>query len=105
MYKTGDLARWLPDGNIQFLGRLDYQVKVRGLRIELGEIESHLMQHKNITETVVIVKKDVMENVVHCSDSVESAKNEIELWFDADEISDDSGCLESDAINKVKIAV
>src|SRR3712207_6858399 len=45
MYKTGDLACYLPDGAIEFLGRIDYQVKVRGYRIELGEIEARLEQH------------------------------------------------------------
>jgi amino acid adenylation domain-containing protein len=54
IYKTGDLARWLPDGNIEFLGRLDHQVKVRGFRIELGEIENMLLGHKAIKEAVVV---------------------------------------------------
>ncbi|QOS97403.1 amino acid adenylation domain-containing protein [Brevibacterium sp. JNUCC-42] len=53
MYKTGDLARWLPDGNIEYLGRLDDQVKVRGNRVELGEINSQLLTHPSITEAVV----------------------------------------------------
>ncbi len=53
IYKTGDLARWLPDGNIEYLGRLDHQVKLRGFRIELGEIETTLSQHKAVNETVV----------------------------------------------------
>ncbi|MCK4260460.1 MAG: amino acid adenylation domain-containing protein, partial [Halanaerobiales bacterium] len=54
MYKTGDLARWLPDGNIEFLGRIDNQVKIRGFRIELGEIENQLLSHEEIKEAVVI---------------------------------------------------
>ena len=48
MYKTGDRARWLEDGNIQYLGRMDTQVKIRGFRIELGEIEARLNQHPEI---------------------------------------------------------
>ena len=48
LYKTGDLARYLPDGNIQYLGRGDYQVKIRGFRIELGEIEAALAQHSSV---------------------------------------------------------
>ncbi|MCP5045965.1 MAG: amino acid adenylation domain-containing protein, partial [bacterium] len=53
VYKTGDFARWLDDGNIQFLGRRDHQVKIRGFRIEFGEIETHVMHHSGIKETVV----------------------------------------------------
>ena len=53
LYKTGDLARYLPDGNVELLGRLDYQVKVRGFRIEVGEIENVLKQHLAVREAVV----------------------------------------------------
>ncbi|WP_408955077.1 amino acid adenylation domain-containing protein [Natroniella sp. ANB-PHB2] len=58
MYKTGDLARWLPDGNIEFLGRKDHQVKIRGFRIELGAIEKQLLKHEAIKESIVMVYKD-----------------------------------------------
>ncbi|MGG0839527.1 non-ribosomal peptide synthetase, partial [Bacillus paralicheniformis] len=58
LYKTGDLAKWLPDGNIEFIGRIDHQVKIRGFRIELGEIESRLELHEDINETIVIVRED-----------------------------------------------
>ncbi|WP_445310266.1 amino acid adenylation domain-containing protein [Microcoleus vaginatus] len=54
LYKTGDLARYLPDGNIEFLGRIDNQVKIRGFRIELGEIEAVLMQNRAVQDAVVI---------------------------------------------------
>jgi amino acid adenylation domain-containing protein len=54
LYKTGDLARYLPDGNIEYLGRLDHQVKIRGFRIELDEIEAVLTQHPAVRESVVI---------------------------------------------------
>ena len=54
LYKTGDLARYLPDGNLDFLGRIDHQVKVRGFRIELGEIETALREHPSIRDTVVL---------------------------------------------------
>jgi Acyl-CoA synthetases (AMP-forming)/AMP-acid ligases II len=58
LYKTGDLARYLPDGNIQFLGRLDNQIKIRGYRIELGEIESVLAQHPDIQQAAVLTRED-----------------------------------------------
>lgn len=57
LYKTGDLARWLPDGNIDFIGRKDYQVKIRGNRIELGEIETVLHNAPNIVQGVVLVRE------------------------------------------------
>ena len=59
LYKTGDLARYLPDGNIEFLGRIDHQVKIRGFRIELGEVEAVLTKHPLVRETVVIAREDV----------------------------------------------
>jgi amino acid adenylation domain-containing protein len=58
LYKTGDLARYLPDGNIEFLGRTDDQVKIRGFRIELGEIEAILGQHPAVMETVVMAREE-----------------------------------------------
>jgi amino acid adenylation domain-containing protein len=57
LYKTGDLCRYLPDGNIEFLGRIDHQVKIRGFRIELGEIECALMSHEHVKDTVVVAKE------------------------------------------------
>ncbi|MCP5052075.1 MAG: non-ribosomal peptide synthetase, partial [bacterium] len=56
LYHTGDLARWLADGNIEFLGRIDHQVKVRGFRVELGEIEYHLLEYDTVKEAVVIIR-------------------------------------------------
>jgi amino acid adenylation domain-containing protein len=58
MYKTGDLARFLPDGNIMYLGRNDDQVKIRGFRIELGEIEARLCDHPSVAEAVVVAIGD-----------------------------------------------
>ncbi|NET61393.1 MAG: AMP-binding protein, partial [Symploca sp. SIO2E6] len=59
LYKTGDLARYLPDGNIEYLGRIDHQVKIRGFRIEVGEIEAVLAQHSQVREAVVIAREDI----------------------------------------------
>lgn len=62
LYKTGDLAAYLPDGNLKFLGRIDHQVKIRGFRIELGEIEALLTQESAVQQAVVIAREDVQGN-------------------------------------------
>lgn len=67
MYKTGDLARWLPDGNIEYLGRMDHQVKIRGVRIELGEIEKQLTVYPAIKEAVVVPKTDESGSTYLCA--------------------------------------
>ncbi|WP_292766899.1 non-ribosomal peptide synthetase, partial [Nostoc sp. NOS(2021)] len=58
LYKTGDLARYLPNGDIEYIGRIDHQVKIRGFRIELGEIEALISQHSAVRETVIVVRLD-----------------------------------------------
>ncbi|AUT03205.1 non-ribosomal peptide synthetase [Nostoc sp. CENA543] len=58
LYKTGDLGRYLPDGNIEYVGRVDYQVKIRGYRIEIGEIENVLALHLEVREAVIIARSD-----------------------------------------------
>jgi tyrocidine synthetase-3 len=58
MYRTGDVARWLPSGEIEYLGRTDNQVKIRGYRIELGDIETQLVQYESVKEAIVLVKED-----------------------------------------------
>ncbi|RCJ36597.1 non-ribosomal peptide synthetase [Nostoc punctiforme NIES-2108] len=58
LYKTGDSARYLPDGNLEYLGRIDHQVKIRGFRIELGEIENALLKHPAVQKIVVLARED-----------------------------------------------
>jgi amino acid adenylation domain-containing protein len=58
LYKTGDLARWLPDGNLEYIGRIDEQVKIRGYRIELGEIEGVLQESQLVNQAVIVARDD-----------------------------------------------
>ena len=58
LYKSGDKARYLPDGNIEFLGRFDHQIKIRGFRVELGEVETALSQYPDVQEAVVLVQEE-----------------------------------------------
>ncbi|MBD8496923.1 hybrid non-ribosomal peptide synthetase/type I polyketide synthase [Paenibacillus arenosi] len=57
MFCTGDMARWLPDGNVEYLGRRDYQVKINGVRIELEELESHLRKHPHVKDAIVVQRE------------------------------------------------
>lgn len=67
LYRSGDLARWLQSGNIEFLGRCDHQVKIRGFRIELGEIETRLLTHSSINEAVVTTRTDNDAGIYLCA--------------------------------------
>ncbi|HEY9660242.1 MAG TPA: thioesterase domain-containing protein, partial [Allocoleopsis sp.] len=58
LYRTGDLGRYLPDGTIEFLGRIDHQVKIRGFRVEMGEIEAVLFQHRAVRNCAILVRED-----------------------------------------------
>ncbi|MFT5824061.1 MAG: tyrocidine synthetase-3, partial [Crocinitomix sp.] len=84
LYKTGDLGRWLPDGNIEFLGRKDDQVKIRGYRIELGEIEHVLSQNKAIDQLVVIARDNAnneKELVAYLTSSTQVNANELREYL------------------------
>ncbi|WP_019419590.1 non-ribosomal peptide synthetase, partial [Paenibacillus sp. OSY-SE] len=77
IYRTGDQARWLPDGNLQFLGRLDDQLSIRGYRVEPGEIEAQLLQFVGIREAVVAVMPDLQGEPVLCAYYTGEAELEI----------------------------
>lgn len=76
LYKTGDLARFLSDGNIGFLGRIDDQVNLRGFRIELGEIKSQLLKHKEINDAIVVLKEFKENEKVLCAYFISEVKIE-----------------------------
>ena len=77
LYRTGDWARWLPNGDIEFLGRIDHQLKIRGFRIELGEIEATLLKHPHLSEAVVICRENQLGKPYLCAYFV--AKQPIEI--------------------------
>ncbi|NEP13419.1 MAG: alpha/beta fold hydrolase, partial [Symploca sp. SIO2C1] len=91
LYKTGDLVRYLADGNIEFLGRIDHQVKIRGFRIETGEIEAVLNQNPMVKETVVVAREDndsdkhlcayiVAQTEIATSSSPELFNTQVDSW-------------------------
>ncbi|MCP4150658.1 MAG: amino acid adenylation domain-containing protein, partial [bacterium] len=91
LYRTGDRARWLPDGTIEFLGRLDYQVKIRGFRIEPGEIEKKIMQHPGIRESVVLDRREgteEQENHYLCAYIVPAQGEQENLNIDTNQLRD-----------------
>ncbi len=79
LYKTGDLVRYLPDGDIVFLGRNDFQIKLRGLRIELGEIENVISEYPGISDQVVVVREDVPGEKRIIGYLVQDDENEVDL--------------------------
>ncbi|BBM85629.1 non-ribosomal peptide synthetase [Candidatus Uabimicrobium amorphum] len=83
MYKTGDLVRWLPNGEIQFLGRIDDQIKVRGFRMEPGEVETTLRQHPDITHALVVAQKDQHHHQILVAYIVapQSTSSQLRLWL------------------------
>ncbi len=87
LYKTGDLARYLPDGNISIIGRIDHQIKIRGYRIELGDIEAALSQHSAVQECIVIPREDspgdrrLVAYVVLKSQPLEVRPTQLRAWL------------------------
>ncbi|MCK5055222.1 MAG: amino acid adenylation domain-containing protein, partial [Candidatus Aminicenantes bacterium] len=91
LYKTGDLACWLPDGTVEFLGRIDQQVKIRGFRIEPGEIENQLLQHEAVKEAFVMVRQHDNDDNYLCAYIVAKNSNSVEgLVFPREEVSPES---------------
>lgn len=79
VYRTGDAAKWLPDGSIEFIGRLDNQVKIRGFRVEIGEIENYLLSHTAVKEAVILVKEHEHMNKYLCAYVVAEEELSVQL--------------------------
>ena len=88
LYKTGDRVRYLPDGNLEYLGRLDNQVKIRGFRIELEEIEAVLNQHPQIQEACVIICEDEFGNQRLVAYFVKNRRETVETRYIASPLSE-----------------
>ena len=86
LYRTGDQARWLPDGNIEFLGRVDDQVKIRGYRVEIGEIESRLLNHPRVKEGVVMVKGRDADKFLVAYLVEKEMENQLDCQFSAQQL-------------------
>jgi amino acid adenylation domain-containing protein len=86
LYRTGDIARFLPDGNIHYLGRRDDQVKIRGMRVETGEVEAVLKQHPALNDAVVVARKDYSSNVHLIAYVVPRVQSNGRLDLDMDEV-------------------
>ncbi|WP_240311922.1 non-ribosomal peptide synthetase [Teredinibacter turnerae] len=86
MYKTGDIARWLEDGNIDYIGRADTQIKIRGFRVELGEVENRLQQFNEIKDSVVVVNKSAGRQVLVAFYVANSSKTSDLFIVDTDEL-------------------
>jgi amino acid adenylation domain-containing protein len=80
LYQTGDLARYLPDGNLHFLGRLDEQVKIRGFRVELGEIESVLNAHPGVQEAIVVHRNEDLHQQGLSAYLVPKQQQQVQWW-------------------------
>ncbi|CAG8523111.1 8211_t:CDS:2, partial [Ambispora leptoticha] len=94
LYKTGDLGRYRPDGNVECVGRADDQIKIRGFRIELGEIDTHLSQHPLVRENVTLVRRDKYEEQTLVSYFVPVESSEMAEFLsstDEDDDEDDAG--------------
>ncbi|HEX7243234.1 MAG TPA: amino acid adenylation domain-containing protein, partial [Longimicrobiaceae bacterium] len=81
LYRTGDRARWRPDGTLEFLGRMDAQAKLRGFRVEPGEVEAALAEHPGVRESAVVVREDALVAYVVPADGERTASAELRAWL------------------------
>ncbi|KAF3911567.1 hypothetical protein ABW20_dc0110497 [Dactylellina cionopaga] len=103
MYRSGDLGRYTPSGDVECSGRADDQVKIRGFRIELGEIDTHLSQHPLVRENITLVKRDKDEEPTLVSYIVPLKNDELDAMESADELAVDGGQdVDDDIIRRLR---